>query len=233
MRREVTITTRAHIECTACGEKTDVRIPSARADKGLCRGCFGKGADRRPRELNELSGSEWAQASKSVTEYPDVRSKKQREHGAAFPLSLARQQVEIYTRAEEVVLDPFVGVGTTLDACALLGRRGIGVELNPQFARLARNDLIGREGSELQEVIEGDALRLTEYVEPDSCDFLLTSPPYGSLLKNVKGAFPYKWQDHSKLGMIRNPRPYSDHVSDLGTVNCIRRPPFLRRPSRL
>lgn len=218
IRGDVTVTRRATIQCAKCGQSADVRVPSARAKKGLCRDCFGKGEDRRPRELNELSGSEWAQASKSVAEYPDVRSDKQREHGAAFPQSLARQQIEIYTRLGETVLDPFVGVGTTLDACAELGRRGVGIELNPRFAELAQTDLAQREDGELQTVIQGDALRLTELVEPETCDFLLTSPPYGSLLKNVKGAFPYKWQDHSKLGMIRNPQPYSDDASDLGNL---------------
>jgi DNA modification methylase len=218
VRGDVTITRKEMIRCTSCGETTDVRVPSERAAKHLCRECFGKGKDRRPRELNELTGREWAQASKSVTEYPDVRSEKQREHGAAFPMSLARQQIEIYTRLGETVLDPFAGVGTTLDACAELGRNGVGVELNPRFAELARQDLEERPGGQLQRVIEGDALRLTELVASDSCDFLLTSPPYGSLLKNVNGAFPYKWQDHSKLGMIRNPQPYSSHVSDLGNM---------------
>lgn len=198
---------------------TDVRVPSSRAEKELCRDCFGKREDRRPHELNELTGSEWARASKSVVEYPDVRSEKQREHGASFPQSLATQQIEMYTRRGDVVLDPFVGVGTTLDACAELGRRGIGVELDARFAEMARGDLAAKEGGDLQQVIEGDALRLTEYLEPGSADFLLTSPPYGSLLKNVKGAFAYKWQDHSKLGMIRNPRPYSDRPNDLGNLD--------------
>ena len=216
VRGDVRITRRARIVCASCGVKTDVRVPSARADRGLCRECFGKGEDRRPRELNELSGREWAQASKSVSEYPDTRSEKQREHGAAFPMSLARQQVEIYTREGETVLDPFVGVGTTLDACAELGRRSVGIELNPHFVELALQDLANSQRGDLQRVIEGDALRLTDYLEPESCDFLLTSPPYGSLLKNVKGAFPYKWQDHSKLDMIRNPRPYSEDAHDLG-----------------
>jgi DNA modification methylase len=218
VRGDVTVTRRASIKCAKCGERTDVRVPSARATQLLCRDCFGKGVDRRPRELNELTGAEWAQASKSVAEYPDVRSTKQREHGAAFPQSLARQQIEIYTRPDETVLDPFVGVGTTLDACAELGRRGVGIELNSSFAQMARDDLAHRDNADLQTVIDGDALRLTELVEPESCDFLLTSPPYGALLKNVKGAFPYKWQDHSRLGMIRNPRPYSDHASDLGNL---------------
>ena len=80
-----------------------------------------RGRDRRPRELNELSGAT-GRSEQNVTGYPDVRSEKQREHGAAFPLSLARQQVEIYAGGR-VVLDPFAGVGTTLDACTTSAAR--------------------------------------------------------------------------------------------------------------
>lgn len=217
-RDGVTITRRARITCRQCKAEDDVKVPSKRAELCLCRECFGRGEDRRPRELNELEGREWAQASRSVEQYPDVRSDKQREHGASFPLSLARQQIEIYTGRGALVVDPFVGVGTTLDACAQLGRRGVGIDLNPRFVELAELDLRGQPGGELQQVIEGDALRLSEYLEPGSADFLLTSPPYGPLLKNVKGAFAYKWQEHSKLGVIRNPRPYSDRQNDLGNL---------------
>ncbi len=218
-RRDVTITRSSRITCRQCGAADDAKVPSKRADLQLCRTCFGRGEDRRPRELNELEGREWAQASRSVEQYPDVRSEKQRDHGACFPLSLARQQIEIYTKKGETVLDPFVGVGTTLDACAELGRRGIGVDLNPRFVQLARDDLADRPGGETQVVIEGDAQQLTKFLEPESADFLLTSPPYGPLLKNVKGAFAYKWQEHSRLQVIPNPRPYSDRPNDLGNLD--------------
>jgi len=165
-----------------------------------------------------LTGREWAQASLSVERYPDTRSKKQREHGAAFPLSLARQQIEIYSRRGEVVLDPFLGVGTTLDACRELGRRGIGIEINDRFARTARKDL-GPPSKSAQRVIVGDAKRLSRWLRPASVDFMLTSPPYGALLKNVKGAFAYKWQEHSTLDAIPNPAPYSQLRGDLGNMN--------------
>jgi len=91
--------------------------------------------------LNDFSGSEWAQSSKSVMEYPDTRSKKQKLHGASFPQSLAEHHIQMYTKCGETVLDPFVGVGTTLDACNATGRNGIGIELNPEFVELVKEDL--------------------------------------------------------------------------------------------
>jgi len=47
--------------------------------------------------LNDLSGSAWAQSSKSIMSYEDTRSKKQRIHGASFPQALVEHQIQIHT----------------------------------------------------------------------------------------------------------------------------------------
>ncbi len=104
---------RVRFDCARCGAGSDAFTGTDRAGARTCRDCFGKGVDRRRRELNDLTGRQWAQASRSVEAYPDIRSEKQRQHGAAFPLSLARQQISVYTKRGDLVLDPFVGVGTT------------------------------------------------------------------------------------------------------------------------
>jgi DNA modification methylase len=207
---------RLRFDCTRCGVVSDAFPGTARAAGRICRDCFGKGVDHRRRELNDLTGKEWAQASRSIEEYPDTRSGKQREHGAAFPLSLARQQISVYTKRGDLVLDPFVGVGTTLDACVELGRRGIGIELNREFAATAARDVAADTG---QDVVHGDALELGRYVRPGTVDFLLTSPPYAALLNDVRGAFADKWQEHSRILPVRNPTPYSDDPRDLGNMS--------------
>ena len=207
---------RARFNCKVCGSETDAFQDTDRFTQQLCRNCVTKRKDKRPRELNELTGKEWAQSSRSVQEYPDVRSAKQRHHGAAFPMSLARQQILTYTRTGGTVLDPFLGVGTTLDACAETGRLGIGVEINAEYHALAASDLADHPE---QRVILGDAMRLSEHVPDGSVDLVLTSPPYGNLLRNVKGAFAYKWREHSNIGTVANPRPYSDDPLDLGNLS--------------
>jgi DNA modification methylase len=210
---------RERFECTRCGRQTNAPRETKRLEARLCSPCFGKGKDRRRRELNDLTGREWAQASRSVEEYPDVRSEKQRLHGASFPQALAEQQIAIYTKEGQTVLDPFVGVGTSLDACAALGRKGIGIDLSEDFLDLARADLEGHPSAAEHKLIQGDARELRTWIPEESVDFLLTSPPYGSLLKNVKGAFAYKWQEHSPLDSIENPRPYSEQDEDLGNMD--------------
>jgi len=210
---------RIFFACAVCGSETDAVPKTQRAASKKCRKCFGKKKDRRPRELNELSGAEWARYSKSVETYPDTRSAKQKTHGACFPKNLARQQIEMFTKRGDLVLDPFVGVGTTLDAARELGRNGVGMELNAGFAKIARRDLrLNRKNGSTLKVIKGDARNMLSHVDPDSVDFVLTSPPYATLLKSVKGNFAYKWREHSSLNPVSNPKPYSAHPQDLGNM---------------
>lgn len=204
--------------CRKCGAETEADAGSQRAQQAVCRTCFGKKADLRTNRLNNLTGSQWAKYSKSVETYPDTRSVKQREHGACFPKSLARQQIEIYSKPGELVFDPFVGVGTTVDAALELGRRAVGIELNPKFADLCL-DSIRLEDRENATIIEGNANDMLDHLAPESVDFLLTSPPYANLLRSVKGNFAYKWREQSDIDPISNPRPYSDLDNDIGNMD--------------
>jgi len=205
--------------CSRCGAASKALRGTQREEVELCRTCLGKGQDRRPRELNELSGKEWANMSRSVEQYPDTRSEKQRLHGASFPQSLARAQIEIYTRVGQTVLDPFVGVGTTIDACVETGRYGVGVDVNPDFIDIAASDLESSGAdSGTYKLHVGDARALDKLLPAESVDLLLTSPPYGALLRQVKRAFAYKWQEHTTIRPIPNPVPYSEHPADIANL---------------
>ena len=58
------------------------------------------------------------------------------DHPAMMPMSLARRCVSITSQEDSVVLDPYAGSGTTLLAAQELGRRWVGIELNPAFVDL-------------------------------------------------------------------------------------------------
>ena len=58
------------------------------------------------------------------------------DHPAMMPMSLACRCISITSRVDSVILDPYAGSGTTLLAAEQLGRRWIGVELNPAFVDL-------------------------------------------------------------------------------------------------
>jgi DNA modification methylase len=59
-------------------------------------------------------------------------------HPAPFPVELPEKLVELYTYADDLVLDPFMGSGSTLVAAARLGRRYVGYDLDPDYVELAR-----------------------------------------------------------------------------------------------
>ena len=67
------------------------------------------------------------------------------DHPAVMPATLARRCVEITSRPDDVVLDPYAGSGTTLIAAQELGRRWVGVEIKPEFVRLIESRLRGRQ----------------------------------------------------------------------------------------
>lgn len=203
-------------KCSSCGASGKAPADTERAALRQCAKCYGKRKDNRANQLNDLTGSEWAQLSKSVERYPGVRSEKQRTHGAAFPESLAEAHIRTYTKRGDLVLDPFAGVGTTLDVAAKLDRRSVGIELNGNFCRIAQADL---PAGDQHRIICDDARNLGEHVAPDSVSLVLTSPPYATLLQTVKGAFAYKWREHSTLKLISNPPPYSKHADDLGNLS--------------
>jgi len=59
-------------------------------------------------------------------------------HPAPFPVELPEQLIRLYTYVDDLVLDPFMGSGSTLVAAARLGRRGIGYDLDPSYVEIAR-----------------------------------------------------------------------------------------------
>ena len=71
-----------------------------------------------------------------IPAYRPPNVKKLGYHVAAFPEELVALLLESFTDPGDVVLDPFVGSGTTLKVSRGMDRRGVGVELNPDFREL-------------------------------------------------------------------------------------------------
>jgi DNA modification methylase len=84
-----------------------------------------------------LSRDEWKEwGARGVWYFPSVRVND--DHEAKFPLELPQRVIRLLTDPGDVVLDCFLGSGTTAIAAKLLGRRYVGIELRPEYVRLAR-----------------------------------------------------------------------------------------------
>ncbi len=70
-----------------------------------------------------------------------VESVKGSNHPAMYPVDLIVEFLNLLTRPDDLVLDPFMGSGSTAIACKLTGRNYIGYELNPEYCRFAEERL--------------------------------------------------------------------------------------------
>ena len=81
--------------------------------------------------------SRWNGGGRPGTFYHNKNVGGKHEHETQKPVSLMAELVELFTWSGDTVLDPFMGSGTTGVACAKLGRKFIGVEINPKYFDIA------------------------------------------------------------------------------------------------
>ncbi|OPY29345.1 MAG: Modification methylase MjaII [Methanocella sp. PtaU1.Bin125] len=175
-------------------------------------------ADRqRKRTFNGLSAREWASMSRNVwADVSSPRREKHIEHGATYPEKLAARLITIYSGPGDLILDPFMGTGTTLEACARTGRRGAGIELSPDFCAIARKGLpsAGR-----IKVVNDDCRNLLAHVPEDTVQLVITSPPYANFIRRSV-ADRTKSHKKSMIAIDNNSqvKPYSDDLRDFGNL---------------
>ena len=98
---------------------------------------FSKGRFERVRKgKSTISRDEFLEATLSVWEIAP-ESAKNVGHPAPFPIALPRRFIELFTYEGDLVLDPFIGSGTTALAAIETGRRYVGYETDPSYVALA------------------------------------------------------------------------------------------------
>ena len=89
---------------------------------------------------DRLTPEEWKEwGYRQVWDIPSVRAND--VHSAMFPVELASRVIRLFSDVGDVVLDPFVGSGTTAIAAIQTGRKYIGIEMMPQYAKLAQDNV--------------------------------------------------------------------------------------------
>jgi len=92
-----------------------------------------------PREWSTFD-ADWKYPG-NILRFPGVvsTSKEKTEHPTQKPLSLMKYLILTYSNENQIIIDPFMGSGTTGVACAGLGRRFIGIEINEKYFEIACN----------------------------------------------------------------------------------------------
>lgn len=177
--------------------------------------------DCKPNRLNCLTAKEWLKCQLGVWQFNyegrDIRNK--RIHPATFPIAMAAKVIRLFTHKGELVLDPFVGSGTTLVAARDLDRNAVGFDLKEEYIQLCRERLAQTTlfGETKQIAVCDDARNIPEYLDPETVSLIFTSPPYANLLNRMR-------LNKSRRGDLRENEQYlkveqySQDPRDLGTL---------------
>ena len=174
-----------------------------------------------PNKLNDLDPKTWLKFQKSwFIHNPPPRRKGVLVHPAKFPETIAQEFIEFFTKKGETVLDPMAGTGSALVAALRAGRNSYGIELNPKYAKIAKQIIedertaLGKSVTKLKsKIIQGDAANAVNLGMP-AINYVLTSPPYWDML-HAKGAGTQKKRRASpELDVF-----YSDDPNDVGNIH--------------
>lgn len=175
--------------------------------------------DCAPNHLNCLTAKEWLKCQLGVWQFSyesrDIRDKN--VHPATFPIALATRVISLFTHRGELVLDPFVGSGTTLVAARDLERNAVGFDLKEEYVQLCRERLAQTTLWERTKQIAvcDDARNIPAYLEPETVALIFTSPPYANLLNRQRLNKSRRFRKNDQYLRVEQ---YSQDPRDLGTL---------------
>jgi len=103
---------------------------------------------------------------------------------------IPRNLILRYSKENDIVLDPFLGSGTTLIETKLLKRHGIGVDINPEAIEISKHNLRFNYNNEYEPKIYNSDARNLYFLEDNSIDLICAHPPYANIIqysKDIKG----------------------------------------------
>lgn len=166
-------------------------------------------------KLNNLTGKEWLKFQTSFFVFNALQSDLKEEekatngkskiHPATYSPTMISEFIKFFTKKGETVLDPFLGIGSTLVACDRTDRKGIGIELNPKYVEISQMRTN-------QKIINGNAQNIDQFDLP-KIDYSITSPPYWDTLNRSTKDFEKKREENN---FDVN---YSDSKDDLGNID--------------
>ena len=95
---------------------------------------------RHPIQQNTIGRDSFMECTKSIWRFNTVSAKRV-GHPAPFPVELPARLIHLYTYVGDIVLDPFMGAGSTAVAARQAGRHFVGYEIDADYVRLANSRL--------------------------------------------------------------------------------------------
>jgi DNA modification methylase len=166
-----------------------------------------------------MTPKEWLKSQLGVWQFNyekrDIRDKQ--AHPATFPISLARKIIDLFTHEGELVVDPFVGSGTTLVAAHDSNRNAVGFDLQEKYIELSKSRLSNGVffNTSAQIAVQDDARNIHQYFEDETISLIWTSPPYANLLNRERKNKSRRFRNNEQLGKVEQ---YSQDDRDLGTM---------------
>lgn len=170
--------------------------------------------------MNCLTAKEWMKSQVAIQEFyyegRDIRDKN--IHPAVFPISLPKHFINLFTHEGELVLDPFVGIGTTMLAARDLNRNAVGFDLKKEYidyalARLTQEGL----GTTKQMLVNDNAMNISSYLEEDTVALSITSPPYANMLNHPRRNKSIRGNMRKNEHFLKV-QQYSNDCRDLGQM---------------
>ena len=166
-----------------------------------------------PKKITEVEPKDFHLETETVWSFPDRgdwATHKGNYRGNWSPY-IPRNVILRYSKEGATVLDQMVGSGTTLIECKLLGRNGIGIDINPDAIMLTRDRLNFNTlnlKKTTQKTYVGDARNLN-LIEDSSIDLIATHPPY---------AFIIPYSNHRIEGDLSSLRNLNEFVAEMFNV---------------
>ena len=197
----------------------------------------GKISNKNP--LNDLTGKEWIYNTNSieslesedwersfnqfVIELIETRYSTKgvdgfahhirKKHPTPKPPQLMERLVKFFSKKNELVFDPFMGVGGTLLACSMSERKGVGVDISEKYIDIYKQ---ANEYLKLNEQIHfvGDSRKINEisFLENKTFDLILTDPPYGNMMTRIKTG------EAGRKKKSNEPTPFTVKNDDIGNL---------------
>jgi DNA modification methylase len=182
--------------------------------------------------------------------FPNIGSSRQRKHyveesmchPAKMPTYLCQKIINKYSKPGDLILDPMVGIGTTVVEAILLGRNAIGVEYEEKFVKICKRNIekVGLFREKMQNmgravIIKGDSRHLSQLLGENAglIDNIAFSPPYADL--SAKSGIDMKGRLHGRINLDKRKFTKQDlrHTLKTEIVDMVREKTYSSNPANI